>query len=146
MATGRRCIANGMPVGFCWKFTAMNLFIFCKGMFTPMEIEIGITSKESHFAWKVGTKSTFLSLTLCMIASLKEIWYPCVTDCSHGTIAAAIYFSQLTGCMEFGLVVAIAPCERLTLNPIQPICCDKKSQSQSYNANSPVVGGLLEWP
>ena len=109
-----------------------------------MEIEIGITSNESDFAWKVGTKSTFLSLTLCMIASLKETSHRGFTDCSHGTIAAAIYLSQLMGCMEFGLVVAIAPCEHLTLNPIQPICCDKKSQSQSYNANSPVVGGLLE--
>ena len=72
-------------------------------MFTPMEIEIGITSKESDFAWKVGTKSIF--------ASLKETSYGGVTDCSHGTIATAIYFSQLTGCMEFNLAVAIAPCE-----------------------------------
>ena len=33
-------------------------------MSTPLEIEIGITSNESDFAWKVGTKSTFLSLML----------------------------------------------------------------------------------
>ena len=98
------------------------------------------TGKVREFcqSGKVGT------LMLCMIASLKETSHPSVTDCSHGTITDAIYLSQLMGCMEFGLFVAIAPCEHLTLNPIQPICCDKKSQSQSYNANSPVVGGLLE--
>ena len=44
------------------------IYLFsCKGMFTPMEIEFGITSKESDFAWKVGTKSIFISLTFCFI-------------------------------------------------------------------------------
>ena len=38
--------------------------------------------------------------------------------------------------MGFSNVMAIASCETLTLNPIQLICCDKKSQSQSYPVNS----------
>ena len=32
---------------------------------------------------------------------------------SHGAIATAICFSQLIGCMEFSIVVAIAVCEHL---------------------------------
>ena len=33
------------------------------------------------------------------------------------------------------VTIAIAPCEHL--NAIQPICCDKKSQSQWHRVNSP---------
>ena len=42
--------------------------------------------------------------------------------------------------MVFSVVVAMAPCEgTVTLNCIHQICCDKKSESQSYYVNSPSV-------
>ena len=62
-------------------------------------------------AISLGKSAQNPSLFRLRSASSKETSYRGVTDCSHGTIAAAIYFSQLMGCMEFSLAVAIAPCE-----------------------------------
>ena len=50
--------------------------------------------------------------------------------CSHGTIAivtaTAIYSSQLMGCVGFSVIVAIPPCEHLTLNSVPPITFNKQ--------------------
>ena len=58
---------------------------------------------------------------------------------SHSAIVIAIYLSQLNSSLGFSVVVTFA----LTLNTIQPIRCNKKSQSQSQRVNSPLpVSGI----
>ena len=64
----------------------------------------------------------------------RERYAPCGFPQEDFVALIATAFSQLMGCMRFGFIVTIAPCEHLLSIPCNPFAATNKSQSHPENS------------